>query len=345
MDSLFACYFSQQRKTTTQERLSVSQSTLSRDCRCPAQEEPPDSMYRVHLRSPATSLDENSGLHNVVYDPPQQGGQQEVIRQGGFPDSICTFPAGGGTTFEGQSTIRTYREPKRETESMVRHRSFSLHKTEAVPPQSEPSLCFSIPDNLQQEPSSLSQKARRNLDRYHCLLGHAHDCTENKKKSCNRLEHCTVEHRPRSVVDQQNRKRKCASFGHTEKLTGTSRHECQRVKFSSQPDETFDDPHSPILGEEANIIWYQRREYKLMRGAALRYSLGKSDVDTERYQELECFRIKERYKSKKMAIKCIIMASRQWKLSPDDLATIARRVSEVSVKAALLAAAQQTWVS
>ena len=350
MDSVIARSLLQQHEATTHGKMSCAQSNVG-DCRS-------SMMHRVDpARSPSTSFEENFSavrcLHEVVYENDtivrQREGQEERVLPQGFPDSICAIPS--STTSEDQST--TYSQPKRQ---MVCLRPLSLRSTKAASTrsQSEPLLCLSLPtDILRREFTSpcLSHDARMNersaqsemkvVDRYYSLLGNTHKITENNEKSCNRLEDCTVENLPR-LEDQQTRKRKGACMGHTQSLTGKTRRECRRVKFSSRPDQTFDDPHSPILGEEAMNIWYQRRESKLMRVAALRYSLSKSDVDSERSQRLDCFRNIERYKNKKMAIKCIIMASQKWKLNPDDLATIARRVSEGSVEAALLAAAQDT---
>jgi len=118
------------------------------------------------------------------------------------------------------------------------------------------------------------------------------------------------------------------------------------VSFSTHLDEIYSDPHSPLLDGESEHIWYQRPELKKMRISAAQDILGKkqqkdsnnNNINSNQDRLVAYKQRVDRYKKKKLAIKCIMKASREWKLNPDDLAKIAQRLSKDAVEAAFMAA-------
>jgi hypothetical protein len=106
------------------------------------------------------------------------------------------------------------------------------------------------------------------------------------------------------------------------------------VRFSTPPDIGCNDLNSHFSTEEARKMWYQQSELKRMKIAAREFSLGNNQECEEEPRGLEAVGNWKRYKNKKLAIKCVVMASREWKLNPENLAKIARRVSERAVEAA-----------
>lgn len=79
-----------------------------------------------------------------------------------------------------------------------------------------------------------------------------------------------------------------------------------------------------------------------MKRTARECAFRKNTGECDEHRGLECFVDLNRYTTKKIAIRCVIMAAQEWKLNPENLATIARRLSEGSTNAARLVGLQDS---